>query len=157
VTEALPMSACLFTTEAYAEWHEVIEVSPDLMFDEILARFRAGAEFSGTQFVGDWQRLLALRQSFHAKTVGYDAVIIPSAPILPPNTARLLSDHDYFVRANLLALRNTRIGNLMGSAALTLPTGVPSCGLMLLGQPFSERALLRVGAAVEAALGAKDK
>jgi aspartyl-tRNA(Asn)/glutamyl-tRNA(Gln) amidotransferase subunit A len=29
---------------------------------------------------------------------------------------------------NLLCLRNTRIGNLMGLCGLSLPTGVPSTG-----------------------------
>ena len=61
------------------------------------------------------------------------------------------SNEDHFTERNLMALQNTRIGNLMGLAALTLPTGVPSCGIMLQGH--SEERLLRLGAAVEAALG----
>ena len=63
-----------------------------------------------------------------------------------------MSDHDFYVTENLLALRNTRIGNLMGLAALTLPTGTPACGLMMMGYPGAEEALLRLGSAVEAAL-----
>jgi len=35
----------------------------------------------------------------------------------------------------------------MGLSAMTLPTGVPSCGLMLLGGPMDEERLLRVAAA----------
>jgi aspartyl-tRNA(Asn)/glutamyl-tRNA(Gln) amidotransferase subunit A len=49
-------------------------------------------------------------------------------------------------------LRNTRIGNLMGACALTLPTVVPSSGLMLICPPMQEYFLLRLGAAVENAL-----
>jgi aspartyl-tRNA(Asn)/glutamyl-tRNA(Gln) amidotransferase subunit A len=75
-----------------------------------------------------------------------------SSPILPPNMERLGRDHDYYVAENLLALRNTRIGNLMGACALTLPTGVPSCGLMMVCPPLQEHHLLRLGAAVENAL-----
>jgi aspartyl-tRNA(Asn)/glutamyl-tRNA(Gln) amidotransferase subunit A len=77
---------------------------------------------------------------------------MPSSPILPPNMERLARDHDYYVAENLLALRNTRIGNLMGACALTLPTGVPSCGLMMVCPPMQEHHLLRLGAAVENAL-----
>ena len=80
-------------------------------------------------------------------------MLIPTSAILPPNAARLVADHDYFVTENLLALRNTRIGNLLGVSALTLPTGTPSCGIMLMGKPFGEEALLRLGAAAEKALG----
>jgi len=83
---------------------------------------------------------------------GYDAVIIPSSPILPPNIDRLASDHDYYVTENLLALHNTRIGNVLGLSAITLPTGQSSCGVILMGKPFAEEALLRVAAGCEAAL-----
>ena len=83
---------------------------------------------------------------------GYDAVLVPTAPILPPDAARLLSDEAYYVTENLLALRNTRIGNLMGGCALTLPTSQPSCGISLMAGPMQEERLLRLGAAAERAL-----
>jgi aspartyl-tRNA(Asn)/glutamyl-tRNA(Gln) amidotransferase subunit A len=77
---------------------------------------------------------------------------MPSAPNLPPNAQRLMEDGDYYVTENLLTLRNTRVGNLMGLAAITLPTGVPSCGIMLCGAAMGEARLLRVAQAAEAAL-----
>lgn len=152
VAESMVLAACLFTVDAYAQWQDVIEADPSLMYPEILERFRAGARFSGLQYVKDWMRLRELRQGYLEKTAGYDAVILPTSPILPPNVARLASDHDYYVTENLHALRNTRISNLMGLTALSLPTGVPSTGIMLMGVPFSEGRLLRLGAAVEAVL-----
>jgi hypothetical protein len=46
-------------------------------------------------------------------TAGFDAVILPTVPILPPN--RAADDRQrFYVTENLLTLRNTRIGNLMG-------------------------------------------
>jgi len=44
------------------------------------------------------------------------------------------------------------VGNLMGSAGLSLPTKVPSAGLMMLTPPGTEHRLLRLGAAAERAL-----
>ena len=79
-------------------------------------------------------------------------MLLPTAPNMPPDAARLMEDDEYYRTENLLTLRNTRVGNLMGLSALTLPTGIASTGIMLLGQPFGEEALLRLGAAVEAAL-----
>jgi len=150
--DAMALSAILFTTEAYGLWKDVIEASPDLMFPEILARFRSGAEFSGSDYVAAWAKLEQVRMAWDQAVAGFDAVLAPAAPILPPNLARLQSDHDYYVTSNLMALRNTRIGNLMGVCALSLPTGTPSCGLQVIGQPDCEEALLRIGAGVEAAL-----
>jgi aspartyl-tRNA(Asn)/glutamyl-tRNA(Gln) amidotransferase subunit A len=153
VAEALTYSAILYTTEAYGRWREAIEAAPEKMFPPVLERFRAGGAFKGADFVAAWIRLRALREAYYAATAAYDAVILPTAPNLPPNAERLLADTDYYVTENLLTLRNTRIGNLMGASALTLPTGTPSCGIMFLAPPMAEERLLRLGAAAEAALG----
>jgi len=150
--DAMALSGVLYTTEAYGLWKDVIEANPEAMYPEILERFRTGKDVSGPDYVAAWSKLKACRAAWDAATAGFDAVLTPTAPILPPNLNRLLSDHDYYVTENLLALRNTRIGNLMGLAALTLPTGTAGCGLMMLGYPGSEEALLRLGSAVETAL-----
>ncbi|MBW4706553.1 amidase [Roseobacter sp. YSTF-M11] len=152
VETAMAQSTCLYTSEAYGLWREVIEANPDALYSEILQRFRLGKNFSGPDYVAAWATLKAARVAYDQAAAGYDAVILPTAPILPPDLDRLNTDHDYYVSENLLALRNTRIGNLMGLCALTLPTGTPSCGLMMMAPPDCEGALLRVGAAAEAAL-----
>ncbi len=152
LNDAMSLSGILYTTEAYGLWRDVIEANPDAMYPEILERFRAGKNVSGPDYIATWSRLKACRTAWDAATAGFDAVLAPTAPILPPNLERLMTDHDYYVTENLLALRNTRIGNLMGLAALTVPTGKAGCGLMMMGYPGSEEALLRVGAAVETAL-----
>ncbi len=152
LNDAMGLTGVLYTTEAYGLWKDVIEANPEAMYPEILERFRMGQAFSGPDYVAAWSRLKACRAAWDAATAGFDAVLAPTAPILPPNLDRLLSDHDYYVTENLLALRNTRIGNLMGLAALTLPTQTPGCGLMMLGYPGSEEALLRLGSAAETAL-----
>ncbi|MEJ2000249.1 MAG: amidase family protein [Maritimibacter sp.] len=152
IDEALSMSAILYVTEAWAIWRDVIEAAPDKMFREILARFRAGGTFGASDYIAAWRRLREIRAEYHRLVSGFDAVLLPTTAIMPPNAARLLSDHDYYVSENLAALDNTRIGNLIGGAALTLPTGLPSTGIMLMGPPMSEERLLRLGAAVEKAL-----
>lgn len=152
VNDALDLSAVLFATKAYATWKDTIEAAPDLMYPEILERFRGGAGFSGTDYIQAWDQLNKLRAAYHAATRAFDAVLLPTCPILPPNQKRLLTDSEYYVTENLLALRNTRIGNLMGLCALTLPTGIPSTGIMLQSAPGREERLLRVGHAAEQAL-----
>jgi len=152
VEPALALSPILFATEAYGVWKDQIEAAPDKMFHQILERFRAGGSFSGADFVHAWQQLKQLRVDWTEETAPYDAVILPTAPIMPPNIQRLAGDHDYYVTENLLALSHTRIGNLMGLAGVTLPTGVPSTGIMFLAAPNSEERLLRLAAAAEAAL-----
>ena len=152
VSDAMPLSACLYTSEAYGLWRDVIEANPEAMFSEILERFRLGKGFSGPDYVAAWAKLEVARMGYDQAVAGYDAVLLPTAPIAPPNLERLTRDHDYYIAQNLLALRNTRIGNLLGVCALTLPTGQPSCGIMMMCPPEMEEQLLRLGIAVEEAI-----
>ncbi len=152
ISEALSLTVPLFTGEAYGIWRDTIEAAPDKMFPRILERFRAGAEVFAADYVAAWRRLEVLRLIWAERVKGYDAVILPTSPILPPNADRLMTDQDYYVTENLLALRNTRIGNLMGLCVMTLPTSQPSCGISLMAPAFQEGRLLRLGAAAEHAL-----
>jgi aspartyl-tRNA(Asn)/glutamyl-tRNA(Gln) amidotransferase subunit A len=152
VVEAVELAAVVFTPEAYGISKDVIEAAPDKMFPRILERFRSGAAVSAAEYVAGWRRLEVLRRQWQARVAGFDAVLVPTSAILPPNAARLVSDEKYYVTENLLALRNTRIGNMLGLCALTLPTSQPSCGITLLGPALGEERLLRLGAAAERAL-----
>lgn len=152
LADAMALTAVLYTAEAYGLWRDVIEANPDAMYAEILERFRSGRNFTGPEYVAAWAQLEGYRAAWDRAASEFDAVLAPTSPIMPPDRERLMSDHDYYVTENLLALRNARIGNVMGLAALTLPTGVPGCGLMMMGPPDSEEALLRLGAAAERVL-----
>ena len=152
VTEAMALAGVLFTAEAYGIWAGTIEAAPEKMFPRILERFRSGATIKASDYVAGWRRLHILRQIWAVKTAGYDAVLLPTSPILPPEAHRLMVDNDYYVTENLLALRNTRIGNLMDQCALTLPTSQPSCGISFMAGPGQEERLLRLGTAAERAL-----
>ncbi|RMC34738.1 amidase [Paracoccus alkanivorans] len=153
VGRAMELSPLLFAPEAYGIWRAQIEDAPELMHKPILERFRGGAEVSAADYVGGWEKLTRLRREWAAKTAGYDAILLPSSAILPPDAARLGEDEKYFARANLLTLRNTRIGNLLGLPAVSLPTGHRGCGIMAMGHAGGDRHLLRVAAGMEIALG----
>jgi aspartyl-tRNA(Asn)/glutamyl-tRNA(Gln) amidotransferase subunit A len=150
--EAIALAAPLVPGEAYGIWRDAIEAAPDKMFDRVRERFRAGGDVSAPDFVAAARRLKEVRRSYLAETAAYDAVILPSVACLPADIDRLMSDPDYYVSENLLTLRNARIGNMLGLCGLTLPTGVPSAGIMFLAPPMTEERLLRLGAAAEAAL-----
>lgn len=152
IAEAMALASILFTAECYGTWGDTIEANPDVMFAPVRDRFRAGAKHGASDYVKAWHRLDALRAAYHAATAGYDAVLVPTSPAVPQRIDTLLSDPVCFAAQNLLTLRNTRIGNLMGLCALTLPTGVPMAGLTLMAAPNAEARLLRLGAAAEAAL-----
>ena len=106
----------------------------------------AGAEID---LVGIDNREYMLKKALAEIKDDYDFILMPTSPILPPNMERLIKDDQYYDTQNLLALRNTRLCNFLGACALTLPTGIPSCGIMLIGRPNTEAKLLRNGIVLE--------
>ncbi|MGB3408272.1 MAG: amidase family protein [Jannaschia sp.] len=152
VDTAMALTPLLFAPEAYATWGDTIEAAPHLMYDRILERFRGGRGVEAADVLAAHRTRVAAEAEFLRETAGYDAILLPTSAILPPDIKRLGDDEDYYVSENLMALRNTRVGNVLGLCGLTLPTGVPMCGVMALAAPLQEERLLRLGAAMEAAL-----
>ena len=142
----------IVNTEGYAIWGARIEANPELIWDRIADRFRSGRAFTADQSDGARMAFRRLARAFLARIAAHDAALWPTAPILPPSVARLMADAEFYAARNLMALRNTRLGNLMGCCGLSLPAGAPGCGLLLTGRPFDEARLLRLGAAMERAL-----
>ncbi len=151
--DAFNVAGNLYAADSYGWWRDLVEAHPEKMFPQILERVRGGKTVSGPDYCAGWNMLRDIRKQYATETAEFDAVIMPTAAILPPNAERLLTDDDYYKSENLLALRNTRVANLMDVCSITLPTGVPSCGIMFNGQKGTEAALLRVAAAAERALG----
>jgi aspartyl-tRNA(Asn)/glutamyl-tRNA(Gln) amidotransferase subunit A len=152
LVDAFGVAGALYSADSYGWWRDLVEAHPEKMFPQILERVRGGKSVSGADFVAGWNLLRDIRKQYAEATAQFDAVIMPTAPILPPNADRLLSDDDYYKTENLLALRNTRVANLLGLTSITLPTGVPSCGITFNGRSGGDAALLRLCKAAEQAL-----
>lgn len=145
-------SGMLYSVEAWATWREAIEADPQAMFQPIRERFELGKAPSAADFVAAWKRLEEVRLIWAERTAGFDAVIVPTAPNLPPKVEMLMQLGETFAKANLLTLRNTRVGNLLGGAIVQLPTDTPSCGVSLMAPPMAEHRVLRLAAGVESLL-----
>jgi len=147
--ESLPLGPILFPYEAWKQWGAEIEARGELMFEPVRNRFYAGKDTTKAQYDEACNTMLNLRKSYDTAIADYDAVLAPTIAIGPPSIEELLADIELFQKTNLIALRNTRFFNMMGSCALTIPTTKPASGLMLAGKPMGERDLVSVGLSVE--------
>lgn len=141
--------------EAWA-WHRELIAARAAGYDpQVLKRIMPGRDMAA----GDYVALLSARAEICARanavTQDFDAIVMPTCPLLPPPIAALEADSDAYTRVNLLQLRNCAFGNFLDRCAISLPCTAPGeapVGLMLMGETMGDAKLFRVAAAVEAAL-----
>jgi aspartyl-tRNA(Asn)/glutamyl-tRNA(Gln) amidotransferase subunit A len=137
--------------EAYALHRQRVESQGKLYDPRVLVRILRARETSAA----DYLDLLRARADFQRRVdrqlVEFDAVLMPTTPIIAPLLGDLESDEAY-VRINQLALRNTSVANFLDRCAISMPCqepGSPPVGLMLMGPRDGDRRLLAIAAAVE--------
>ncbi|MEL6197519.1 MAG: amidase family protein [Pseudomonadota bacterium] len=142
----------IVTVEGWRAWGEAIEARPGTLYPMIEQRFRQGAETAPADHDEALRQLALLRDRAVAEMAERGLIVMPTVAIAPPRLSALLTDESFYVSRNLRALANTRLVNLLGLSAITVPTGTPHAGLMLIGPPFAEAVLIAAAGAVEATL-----
>jgi aspartyl-tRNA(Asn)/glutamyl-tRNA(Gln) amidotransferase subunit A len=140
--------------ESYA-WHRPLIETEEARYDPRVARrIRYGAARSAA----DYLDMIAARRSIVARATvrlaDIDALVMPTVAILPPRLADLASD-EAFTAANMLALRNTTLINMIDGCAISIPIRAARdapVGLMIAGPAGADHRLFAIAAAVEAAL-----
>jgi aspartyl-tRNA(Asn)/glutamyl-tRNA(Gln) amidotransferase subunit A len=141
--------------EAYA-WHRPLLQAHAGQYDpRVLTRILKGQPASAADYLDLLQARAAMIDAARTLWQRFDAIICPTVPIVPPRLADLEHDDDAFGRTNALVLRNPTAFNFLDACALSLPChprGEAPVGMMLVGAPLADDALLSIGRAVEAVL-----
>jgi len=107
--------------EAYTEWKALIESNNKLMDKNVLNRMLMGKTMQNSiiKSIKDAEESFSIK--LHSSINKYDAILMPSVPILPPPISLLANNENIYDKYNKLALRNTRIANSLRLCAITLP------------------------------------
>ena len=137
--------------ESYAIHRPRLALEASKYDPRVLIRILRGRE----QDAADYIDLLNIRADFTNRIAQrirkFDAVLMPTIPIVAPVLSDLTSD-DAYVKANGLALRNPSIVNFIDGCAITLPChdpGTAPVGLSLFGLANTDTALLAVARIAE--------
>jgi aspartyl-tRNA(Asn)/glutamyl-tRNA(Gln) amidotransferase subunit A len=120
----------------------------------VRARIEAGAAIPEPDYAALLRRRADLRDRVKTAAERYDALVMPTTPMVAPPIAELQPDDGYW-RVNRLMLRNTGIWNLLDLPAATLPChgeGEAPVGLMVVGADGDDGRLLAAALGMEAAL-----
>ncbi len=139
------------TAEAYA-WHrKLIEAKGTLYDPRVLARILGGKNVDAAHYIDLARQRADLIRRTMATSSRYDALVMPTVPIVAPPLAWLQAD-DAYRAVNLLVLRNPTIANVLDRCAISIPchrAGEAPVGLMLVGEHGGDRKLFAVAAAIE--------
>ena len=141
----------LAASEAYA-WHRVLLAEKGDGYDpRIRMRIERGAGMSAVDYIGVVAARNQLIVALDARTRDFDALIMPTVPIVPPRMAELENERDYN-RVNMHILRNTALANFFDRCSISLPchgAGEAPVGLMLVGETLGDARLFSMALAIE--------
>ena len=137
--------------EAYALHRERLESHGALYDPRVLVRLQRGQKQSAADYLELIRARADLQRRIDKSLAGFDALLLPTTPIIAPLLQDLESDEAY-LRTNQLALRNTSVANFLDRCAISMPcheAGAAPVGLMLMGPHGGDRRVLEIAAAIE--------
>ncbi|GGC92414.1 amidase [Undibacterium terreum] len=141
--------------EAYA-WHRNLLAEHEDGYDRrVSRRIKLGAGLSAADYLDLHTARKRWIQAMETELLPFDAIIMPTVPMVAPEIAPLEASEDAFFAANALMLRNTAAINVLDGCAISIPchaAGSLPVGLSIAGTANSDAHILAVALAVEAAL-----
>ncbi|GAS94609.1 amidase [Mycolicibacterium canariasense] len=153
----LPAEWGIMTPEATAYHHDHLRDSPEKFTDEVRALLETGAAQLATDYINALRLRTLIQAAWKDMFASIDVLLAPT--VVAPATLR----SDPFVTwpdgtvepATAAYVRYSAPANVTGLPSLSLPSGFSTAGLPLgvqiIGKPFAEPEILRVGHALEGA------
>ena len=154
IPDAMPYGGVL-GAEAYALHRRWLESDGARYDPRVKVRIERGVNLSSADLLDILRARADIMARADATTSRFDAVLMPTTPIVAPPLADLEASDDLYGSTNPLMLRNTTVGNILDRCALTIPCHAPGAapvGLMVMDETGADEHLISVGLAVEAAL-----
>src|SRR3984893_2093806 len=141
-------------SESFA-WHRYLIASKGDVYDpRVRVRILRGEAISAADYIDLVNARRSLIARANARLAPYDALVMPTTANPPPRIADL-ADDKAFAAANLRALRNCTLINMIDGCAISLPAqreGEVPVGLMLASSGGSDRRIFELAAAIEGAI-----
>lgn len=137
--------------EAWALHRDLIQTQETAYDPRVAYKILLGRHQSAADYID----LLAEREEWiravETRLAPYDALLMPTVPILPPRITDIQNDEQYF-QTDALVLRNTSIINFLNGCAVSLPCHhqhEAPVGLTLAATAHHDQHLLRVAYTIE--------
>lgn len=142
----------LVCAEAYAVHRDDLTRNPKEYDPRVAARILRGKDIDCADYIELHAERHRWSAAVESRLQGYDALLMPTVPIVAPTIASLEASDDTYFTANALMLRNPGLVNFMDGCALSLPChrrGEAPVGLMVAAPAYSDDRVLDVGRSIE--------
>jgi aspartyl-tRNA(Asn)/glutamyl-tRNA(Gln) amidotransferase subunit A len=141
--------------EAFATLRDLLDADEDRFDPRVSVRVKRGAAMSAADYIALLEDRAAIQAKANAASRDFDALLMPTTPIVAPPIAELSASDEAYHAANMLMLRNPSFGNFLDRCATSLPihgAGDAPVGMMVMGETMGDAKTLEVSAGIEAAL-----
>jgi Asp-tRNA(Asn)/Glu-tRNA(Gln) amidotransferase A subunit family amidase len=143
--------------ESFA-WHRALLAEHAADYDfRVAKRINAGATMLAADYIDLHRKRRGWVTRMEETLAPFEAMIMPTVPIVAPPIADLEASEETFFKFNALLLRNPSTINLLDGCAISLPChaeGTLPVGLMIAGPAMSDNRVLAVARVVEGMLRA---
>ena len=141
----------LTAPESFALHRPLLAAKQDGYDPRVSIRIARGELVSAADYLDAIALRTALIDKTRTRLSDYDAMLMPTVPIVAPRIADL-EDDAVFTRINLLSLRNPTLVNMIDGCAISLPIHRPGdapVGLMIAGSANTDRRILEIAHGLE--------
>lgn len=137
------------------QWHKkTAQAQPERYDPQVLVRVQRGSQLTEQDAAELYQQRTAWQKRVNAALGEFDALLMPTVPVIAPTIASL-NEAQRYMEINALMLRNPSIINMLDGCALSLPChqpGTAPVGLSLASIHGDDASLISWSLAVEKAL-----
>ena len=145
----------IVAAEAYQVHKTRLESGMSSSYDPFVAyRLQSGKNILASEYIEMFETRKQVWAEVQAKFRGFDALVLPTAPILPPKLSSLANIESKILQS-AKSLRNTSVFNYLDRPTISIPCHEPGTGpvgLSLVGSRQHDRRLLAIAKACEAAM-----
>jgi len=145
----------IVAAEAYALHRDRVESDQRSRYDPFVAtRISSGSDISAADYIDQLALRHRTKKLVQAQTRAFDALLMPTSPLIPPKIAALQSIEAQ-MKTSGMVLRNTALANFLDRPTISIPCH-HACdapvGFSLLGSHRHDRRLLAIALGAEAVI-----
>ena len=145
-----------FTAAEAWTWHRQLIAERKEQYDQrVVSRILRGKDISAADLLDVIHSRRRWIAEVEQQLAGYDALLMPTVPVIAPKIADLQASDEAYYAANGMILRNPTLINFLDGCAISLPCHAPGTapvGLSLAAAGGNDRRLLSIALAVETLL-----